>query len=75
MKFRIISLLTGAIRIARTTPSRADRPYSLVMPLPPWVWIAASNAFQAASAAAYLAMLDASPAAIASPRSCRSAAL
>jgi hypothetical protein len=48
-------------------------PYSVETPLPPWHWIAASIAASAASAAAYLAMFDASPAGW--PWSCSQAAL
>src|ERR1700747_2660708 len=48
------------------------RPYSLARPFPPCVWMAASTAAIAASAAAYLAMLDDSPAAW--PWSCCQAA-
>ena len=38
------------------------RPYSSAKPLPPWVWIAWSTQRIAASAAAYFAMFDGSPA-------------
>ena len=68
-KLRIISRLTGAIRPARAATSRPAMPYSWVIPLPPWVCTARSAASQAASAAAYLAMLAASPAAMSSPAS------
>ena len=44
-------------------------PYSWVIPLPPWACTARSTASQAASAAAYLAMLAASPAPRSSPAS------
>ena len=57
-------------------PQRSARPYSLARPLPPWVWIAASSACRPASAAAYLAMFAASPAATRSSAwSCIHAAL
>ena len=49
-------------------------PYSCVMPLPPWVCTAASTAWHAASAAAYFAMLAASPAPMSSPSSHSAAA-
>ena len=61
-KFRIISRLTGAVRMSRAMPHMSARPYSDDIPLPPWVWMAWSSAPRAASAAAYLAMLAASPA-------------
>ena len=53
-------------------PQYGTSPYSVDNPLPPWVWIAASTAARAASAAAYFAMFDASPAG--SPASCCHAA-
>ena len=68
-KLRIISRLTGAIRPARVATRRPAMPYSWVIPLPPWVCTARSAASQAASAAAYLAMLAASPAPMSSPAS------
>ena len=43
-------------------PASAARPYSAARPLPPCVWTARSTASHAASAAAYFAMLAASPA-------------
>src|SRR5664280_1138713 len=61
-KLRIISRLTGAIRSRRAMPHRSASPYSEDMPLPPWVWMDWSSAARVASAAAYLAMLAASPA-------------
>ncbi len=48
-------------------PHRSASPYSLDMPFPPWVWMAWSSAARVASAAAYLAMLAASPASGLSP--------
>ncbi len=61
-KLRIISRLTGAVRMRRANPHMSARPNSDDMPFPPWVWMAWSSAASAASAAAYLAMLAASPA-------------
>src|SRR5664279_2861164 len=66
-KLRIISRLTGAMRSRRAMPHRSASPYSVDMPLPPWVWMAWSGAARVASAAAYFAMLAASPAAAVSP--------
>jgi len=40
----------------------SESPYSSAKPLPPWAWIARSTHLMAASAAAYFAMLLASPA-------------
>ena len=68
-KLRIISRLTGAIRPARTPPSSVATPYSVVMPLPPWTWIAVSTARVAASEVAYFAMLAATPASRSRPAS------
>ena len=68
-KLRIISRLTGAIRVVRAATRRPATPYSWVMPLQPWVCTATSAAWQAASPAAYLAMLAASPAPNSSPAS------
>src|SRR5438552_2475228 len=62
-KLRTISRLTGAMRRRRTSPHRSASPNSVVMPLPPWVWMAASRQWRPASAPAYFAMLAASPAA------------
>jgi len=50
-----ISALTGAMRSSRVMPHSGTSPYSVLMPLPPCVWIAASTAADAASAAAYFA--------------------
>src|SRR5690606_5311329 len=72
--FSPISLLTGAIRPTRTAPSRVPSPYSEASPLPPWVCTAWSTVRVAASAAAYLAMLAASPAPKSSPASYSAAA-
>ncbi len=54
--------ITGAVRMRRAKPHRSARPYSLARPLPPWTWMAWSSAASDASAAAYLAMLEDSPA-------------
>jgi hypothetical protein len=59
---RIISRETGAVRTSRTPHHMSVRPYSSAKPLPPWVWIAWSTHLIEASAAAYFAMLLASPA-------------
>ena len=52
----------GAVRTSRTPHHMSVSPYSSAKPLPPCVWIAWSTQWIAASAAAYLAMLLASPA-------------
>ena len=50
------------MRVSRTPHHICESPYSSAKPLPPWVWIAWSTHLIAASAAAYLAMFEASPA-------------
>src|SRR5215468_8259081 len=50
------------MRSSRARPQYGIKPYSLDRPLPPCAWMAASTAAIAASAAAYLAMLEDSPA-------------
>jgi len=39
-KLSTISLLTGATLSSRVMPHIVARPYSVAIPLPPWVWIA-----------------------------------
>src|SRR3712207_6853579 len=46
----------------RTPQYMSVSPYSSAKPLPPWVWMAWSTQWMAASAAAYFAMFDGSPA-------------